>query len=94
VDSLDGQVLTLDDALHVHEAGAIGTRNILCTRLPMMADLVLTHADRDSLLLDSKHATESAALVWELRLEDLDALYEIEQVAQLIIIRCIQLAGT
>ena len=63
MDKVDGQVFLLGNALHVHQAGGVGTRDILCAGGDVAFHLVDTHTAADGLFLDGEHATEAAALV-------------------------------
>ena len=74
MDKLNGQLLFLGNALHVHQTRRVGTRHIFGSRGDMALHLIDAHAAADGLLLDGKHTAEAATLVGALRLHHLDAI--------------------
>ena len=88
-----GQVLTIDDTLHVHQARAVGTGDIFGSRLHVMSDFILSHADGYRLLFDGKHTSKTAALVGMSWFENFDPLHHRQQIAEFIVIRNVALAG-
>ena len=91
VNSLDGQFLSLDNTLHVHQAGGVGSGDVFCPGGHVVADLVGAHACGYGRLLYGEHASEAAALIDPGRLHDLDAIYEGKQVPELGIMGDVQL---
>ena len=85
MDKLDRLLLPSCDAFHVHQAGRVGTSDILGTCGHVALDLVFAHAHRHVGLLDREHTAEATALVYALRLFDGDALFELQQVDDLVI---------
>ena len=86
-------VLTVNDALHVHQAAAVAARDVGSARTHVVLDLVPTHADTDLGLLDRVHPPEAAALIDTLRLDDLDAVDELEEVTDLVHVGEVTLTG-
>ena len=91
MDKLDRLLLPSCDAFHVHQAGRVGTSDILGTSGHVALDLVLTHTHRHVWLLHGEHAAEATALVHALRLFDGDALFELQQIDDLVVFRNVTL---
>ena len=85
MDKLDWLLLPPCDAFHVHQAGRVGTGDILGTCGHVALDLILTHAYRHVGLFHREHTAEAAALVHALRLFDGDAVFELQQIDDLVI---------
>ncbi len=91
---LNIQTLLLGYTSHVHQARAVRASDIFGARLDVALHLVLTHLCRDGCLLDREHTTEAAALIRTLRLYNVDAVYQLQQVLNLIELVDVFLAGT
>ena len=57
---LDGKFLTVDDSLHVHQAGAVGSGNIFGPGFAVVPDFVFCHTDGYGLFFDCEHSAEAA----------------------------------
>ena len=88
----DRQFLTLDDALHMHQTGTVGSGDIFGPGFHMMPYFITAHTDRDRLLFDGKHTAETATFVYMTRFKNFNTIDQLKQVAQFIKIRDIQFA--
>ncbi len=78
---------------HVHEARAVRTCNVFGTSLDVALHFVKAHLRTHGSLLDTEHTTETTTLVRTLRLNDINAVNEREQVANLIELQNVLFAG-
>ena len=53
-------MFAVNDALHVHQAGAVGPGDVFGNCFHVMPDLILGHADRDGLFFYGKHTNRSS----------------------------------
>ena len=79
----DRKVVTLDHAFHMHQAGTVGTGDILGSCAHVVLHLISSHTDGHFGFLNRKHATEPTALVDTFRFEYLNAFHQREEIAQL-----------
>ena len=56
---LDGKFLTVDDSLHVHQAGAVGSGNIFGPGFAVVPDFVFCHTDGYGLFFDCEQFRRS-----------------------------------
>lgn len=75
---IDGEFLSVDDALHVHQARAVCSSDVFGAGLGMMTDLIFGHTDRYGLLVDGEHASETAAFVYVFGFHHFDAFYHLQ----------------
>ena len=61
---LDGKFLTVDDSLHVHQAGAVGSGNIFGPGFAVVPDFVFCHTDGYGLFFDCEHSAEAATFIY------------------------------
>ena len=81
---LDVHAFFLGDTGHVHQTGAVWPRHITGTSLNMTLHLVPTHLGADGSLFYSEHTAETTALVGTLWLQNLNTLYQIQQILDLV----------
>ena len=79
----DRKVVTLDHAFHMHQAGTVGTGDVLGSCAHVVLHLISSHTDGHFGFLNRKHATEPTALVDTFRFEYLNAFHQREEIAQL-----------
>ena len=89
----DVEPLFAGHSRHVHQAGAVGSGDIFRPGGDVPAHLVQPHLRRYGGLFYREHPAETAALVGALRLDHLDALYQRQQVLDLVESGHIMLAG-
>ena len=83
-------MFTLNDTLHMHQTGAIGSGYVFGTSLHVMPYLITSHADGYSLLFDCKHTAETTTFVHVAGFKHFNPLDHLEQIAQFIEIRYVQ----
>ena len=84
MNKLDGHLLFLGNACHVHEARRVGTGHILGTCSHVATNFVLAHSCGHGRLLDGEHAAEATALLLALGLVDGDSFNHLQQVDDLV----------
>ena len=85
MDKLNGQLLFLGYALHVHETRGVRARHILGTSGHVTTYLVNAHAAADGFFLNGKHTAKATTLVRTLRLYHFNAIDQLQQVNYLVV---------
>ena len=67
----------------MHQAGTVGTGDVLGSCAHVVLHLISSHTDGHFGFLNRKHATEPTALVDTFRFEYLNAFHQREEIAQL-----------
>ena len=91
--SLDVEFLAGDDAVLVHEAGAVGSDNVFCTGFDVAHDFVASHLAGYGMFFNGKHAAEAAAFVGAFGFDNLYVTDEGKEIAQFVMVRHIALGG-
>ena len=76
----NSEALFLGHTGHVHQAGTVRSGNESGTSLHVALNLVQSHLRADGCLFNREHAPESATLIGSFWLQDLDTLYQIQQI--------------
>lgn len=93
MNGLDGQFLPGNNSVLMHQARTVCPHNVFCSRIDVTLHLVTPHLTGYGMFLHSKHTAKTAALIRTFRFHDLDTFHQRQQIAKLVIIRYIQLAG-